>query len=98
MAKEDIQSRILNAEADLLDTDMISSAMADSNATGWELDAIKVIDVTSTGARTYARFRFTLKGEQKEGRAFSGDTIRGEAAAEITDSDVNFTVYKLRRS
>lgn len=98
MASIDIESRIHEAEADLLDSEPVASEMTNSNATGWEIDEIKVLDSTKSGARVYARFRFTLKGEQREGRAFSGDTIWGEAAAEVTDNEVKFTVYKVKRS
>jgi hypothetical protein len=65
--------------------------MAETNASGYGLEEIEIGEPAFHPGRCEAAFKFTAVGEQREGRVFVGDTIRGAGRAIIeADGSVRF--------
>jgi hypothetical protein len=83
----EIDSKISETMAGLLDAEAVSSEMASSNADGWGIDVFEVLGIDlSRPDEIRAKVSFTLSGNQKDDQQFCGTSIEGETVAIIDAS------------
>jgi hypothetical protein len=98
-SKEDQQDEIeaiIDASIhDLLDTDEISSLIANSNATGWGIDTSDLQNVRAKDGKWFADLHFTISGEQDDEKVWYGSSISGSCVAVVdADKTVTFTAIE----
>jgi hypothetical protein len=82
---------MLTAEAHaLFDDDAMSGTMSETNAFGWSVDELEVMNIDLQEDECAASFTFTASGDQDPDRMWSGDTITGEGTA-VIDAAGNVT-------
>lgn len=88
--RDELIDQILNDHLmDLVNEDAVASAMACTNAVGFDVDGHEVTNVDlSHPEQASIEFTFTLTGEQDPDRTFCGDTITGSGVLIVsTDGD-----------
>lgn len=87
--RDEVETLMNESSFDILNSEEVSSAMAETNADGYELDVIKVTqidfdhDVDLCENFCSVQFAFEAHGEQRENRMWAGDTILGTGNAQI---------------
>ena len=93
----EIGAKIRPTVSEILDDDGIAGEIASSNADGWEVDDLEfdVSKVAFSDGQARVPLSFSLCGDQKEDRPFSGTTIKGTAVVVIDSiGQVSYTDVK----
>jgi uncharacterized protein (TIGR02996 family) len=77
--REELGTLIREHEGDLMGSDEVSGAMADTNAAEFDLGGIELGEAAFYPDRCEARFTFTMQGEMMEDRVATSDTLAGSA-------------------
>jgi hypothetical protein len=88
-----VEERLDEEKHWLVEEDAFSGAMAETNASEWDIDEISVehIELDLPSETCAVRFSYTASGQQDEDRMFCGTDISGEATAIIDrDGEVRF--------
>jgi uncharacterized protein with HEPN domain len=85
--KEWIDQVLCESSFDILNSDEVSSAMAETNAGEFEVDQIDISDISFDDDYCLVKFEFDVHGRHfDDDRMFSGDTISGSGEARIDSS------------
>lgn len=86
----EIENKISDNFPRLVDEDAVSSAMAETNATGWGMETYTILDkpeeLDLTGNTVDVRISCEGSGEQDEDKPWCGDAMEVEATAIIDDN------------
>ena len=68
---------------EIIQSDAFSSAMAETNASDFDVDGYEIRDTELRDDELIINLAYTASGQQDEDRMYSGDTIRGKAVAVV---------------
>jgi hypothetical protein len=81
----------------LIDTDEVNSAIAETNATGWEVSTYELQNVKKENGVISGDLQFWLSGDQDEDKSWFGNSIVGCCTVEL-DSDGNLEFNEIGAS
>lgn len=91
-AEDLVDSVIADSAFDLIDSDAVCSAMAETNAVDWIIDEYKIDNVDSSDDPVKVKLHFSAAGEQLDDKTWCGTSISGEALALIdTEGHVEYS-------
>jgi uncharacterized protein (TIGR02996 family) len=87
-----IEDLITDRGPDLINTEEVASAAAETNAHTWGLDMAEVVEFWFDAGSCVASFTFEASGEQREDATGAGTTVTGAAKLRVSeDGSTEFT-------
>ena len=80
---DDVQSKIEEAGADLVEHDAVGEAVAGTNAFGWYVDECDLHTITVTAGEIIFEVTFNVTGDQDLDKMYAGTNIEGTATGRM---------------
>lgn len=91
--EQEIDNKIADTYQQIVDTEEVVGAMAETNAFSWSVDDYKVTEIDVGEDECTVLLTYSASGDQDEDRGFCGNKINGEAKATIDESgDVTYEI------
>jgi hypothetical protein len=92
--KESLEELLEEAGYDIVNDEVVGSAIAETNATGYNVEQYEINDIEIGDDEVTVSFNFYLSGHQDPDKPHGGDAIHGEALA-IIDGERNLSTEVL---